>query len=296
MLGLFFMFGMENMRIIRIINNNVVCALNERHQERILTGKGVGFQKKPGDEVDKEKVEKEYILKSRTVIGRLNSLLAQLPPEYMEICQTIVTYAQEELGEELNENIYLTLIDHISFAVARYRKGLDFKNALSLEIKKFYSKEYKIALKALDIVEAALGIRLPEDEAASIALHIVNARMNSSMENTVRVTELIQKILSIVRYQYGIIFDEDSFHYVRFVTHLKFFAFRLFHSTLLEEQDMDFAEMVRMKYAGEYKCSQKIADLIKNEYQVELPDEEMVYLTLHIRRLTVKEKDGFKTE
>lgn len=278
------------MQIIKIINNNVICALNERHQERILAGKGVGFQKKPGDTVDMEKVEKEYILKSRTVISKLNSLLAQLPPEYMEICQRIVACAQEELGEELNENIYLTLVDHISFAVARYSNGLDFKNALSLEIKKFYPKEYKIALKALDIVEAIIQVRLPEDEAASIALHIVNARMNSQMENTVRVTELIQKILSIVRYQYGIIFDEDSFYYIRFLTHLKFFAFRLFHSTLLEEQDVDFAEIVKTKYESEYKCSRKIADLVASEYGVKIPEEEMVYLTLHIRRLTMEEK------
>lgn len=81
------------MQIIKIINNNVICALNERHQERILAGKGVEFQKKPGDTVDMEKVEKEYILKSRTVISKLNSLLAQLPPEYMEICQLIVACA-----------------------------------------------------------------------------------------------------------------------------------------------------------------------------------------------------------
>lgn len=279
------------MQIIRVINNNVICAMNERHQERILTGKGIGFQKKPGDKVDMEKVEKEYILKSKTVISKLNSLLAQLPAEYMEICQRIVVCAQEELGEELNENIYLTLVDHIGFAVARYRNGLEFKNALLLEIRKFYPKEYRIAVKALDIVETIINVRLPEDEAASIALHIVNARMNSKMEDTMRVLELIQKILSIVRYQYGIIFDEDSFHYVRFVTHLKFFAFRLFHSAMLEEQDSDFAEIVRMKYVNEYKCSQKIADLIMNEYEMQLPDDEMVYLTLHIRRLTIKEKD-----
>ena len=207
-----------------------------------------------------------------------------------------MTYANEQLGEELNENIYLTLIDHISFAVARHRNGLDFKNALALEIKKFYPKEFKVALKALDIIKEAINIRLPEDEAASMALHIVNARMNSKMENTLRVTELIQKILSIVRFQFSIVFDEDSFHYIRFVTHLKFFAFRLFHSTLLEEQDVDFVEIIKAKYGDELKCSQKIADLIKNEYQVVLPDEEMVYLTLHIKRMTVKELDDTKEE
>ena len=62
------------------------------------------------------------------------------------------------------------------------------------------------------------------------------------------------------------------------------------------EQDVDFVEIIKAKYGDEFKCSQKIADLIKNEYQVVLPDEEMVYLTLHIKRMTVKELDDTKEE
>ena len=42
------------------INNNVICARNERNQERILVGKGIGYKTKAGDEVDSSKVEKEY--------------------------------------------------------------------------------------------------------------------------------------------------------------------------------------------------------------------------------------------
>lgn len=34
------------MKITRIINNNVVCAVNERRQEMMLLGSGIGFQKK----------------------------------------------------------------------------------------------------------------------------------------------------------------------------------------------------------------------------------------------------------
>lgn len=34
------------MKITRIINNNVVSAVNERQQEMMLLGSGIGFQKK----------------------------------------------------------------------------------------------------------------------------------------------------------------------------------------------------------------------------------------------------------
>lgn len=42
------------------VSNNVVCARNERNQERILVGRGIGFRAKAGDEVDPAKVEKEF--------------------------------------------------------------------------------------------------------------------------------------------------------------------------------------------------------------------------------------------
>lgn len=273
------------MRITRIINNNVICAVNERNQERILIGKGIGFHKKAGDEVDKRQIDKEYFLKSRTIAGKLYALLAQTPAEYMEICENIIKKAQEVLRKELNENIYLTLLDHISFAITRSEKGLQFKNALTWEVKRFYSTEFSIAMYGLDLIRERLHVSLPEDEAASIALHIVNAQMDANMEDTIRVTQLIQKILNIVRYQFCINFNEESFHYGRFVTHLKFFAFRMFSHALLEETDSEFQEIVKNKYPEEYRCGERIADLIWNDYQVRLPQEELIYLAIHIRRV-----------
>ena len=38
---------MEAYKILRIINNNVVFSVNERGDEIILRGKGIGFQKRP---------------------------------------------------------------------------------------------------------------------------------------------------------------------------------------------------------------------------------------------------------
>ncbi len=45
----------------------------------------------------------------------------------------IIQYAKQSLNKELNENIYLTLTDHINFAVARYKQGMNFNNALLSE-------------------------------------------------------------------------------------------------------------------------------------------------------------------
>ncbi|MGN0026383.1 MAG: PRD domain-containing protein, partial [Clostridium sp.] len=206
------------MRITRIINNNVICAVNERNQERILLGAGIGFQKKKGEKVEKNRIEKEFFLKSKSVSGKLFSILTQIPMEYMRVTESIIKYAKETLNEELSENIYLTLTDHISFSMARQEKGLPFSNALLWEIKRFYPKEFAIGLKALEFLNEEFNIELPEDEAASIAMHIVNAELGGGIRDTIQVTEVIQNVLNVIRYHFKIDIDENSLYYSRFLT------------------------------------------------------------------------------
>lgn len=280
----------KNFRIVCVINNNVVSAVNERHQERILVGKGVGFKVRKGDMVDMSKVEKEYFLKSKTISGKLYALLAQTPEIYMEIADKIVKKANEALDKTLDENIFLNLIDHISFAVSRMESGLTFKNTLLWEIMHFYPEEYKIAQYGLELIWEHTGYQLPEDEAGSIAMHIVNAEFDSEDRNdAIRMTELIHKIVSVVRYQYHTNFDEESVHFVRFITHLKFFATRLFRDKMLDGDDRDFQELIRQKYPDAYDCAEKIGRLVWQDYEIAIPEEEMVYLTVYIKRITTAE-------
>ena len=280
----------KSYQIVHVINNNVVTAINERHQERILVGKWIGFKAKKGDMADPAKIDKEYYLKSKTVSGKLYAMLAQTPEIYMEIADKIVKRANEVLDKTLDESIFLNLIDHISFAVARMQKGMEFKNTLLWEIVHFYPQEYKIALYGLDLIEEHTGYRLPEDEAGSIAIYIVNAEFDSSDRNdAVRMTELIQKIVSVVRYQYHTNFDNESVHFVRFITHLKFFATRLFRDKMLDGDDRDFQELIQMKYPDAYECASKIARLVWQDYQIAIPEEELVYLTVYIKRITTAE-------
>ena len=99
-------------------------------------------------------------------------------------------------------------------------------------------------------------------------------------------TELIHKIINVVRYQYHMNFDEDSLHFVRFVTHLKFFAKRLFTDTMLDGNDLDFQNLIRTQYQSSYECAEKIAKFIWDDYQIAVPEEELIYLAVYIRRIT----------
>ena len=40
------------MRICRILTNNALVVLDEKGKEQIVCGKGIGYKKRPGDNVD----------------------------------------------------------------------------------------------------------------------------------------------------------------------------------------------------------------------------------------------------
>ncbi|MGG0050997.1 BglG family transcription antiterminator LicT [Bacillus atrophaeus] len=273
------------MKIAKVYNNNVVSVINEHDKESVIMGRGIAFQKKAGDKVDEGRIEKIFTLENKDVSEKFKTLLYEIPLECMEVSEEIISYAKMRLGKKINDSIYVSLTDHINFAIERHKKGLDIKNALLWETKRLYKEEFSIGKEALLMVEKKTGISLPEDEAGFIALHIVNAELNEEMPNIISITKVMQETLSIVKYHFNIEFDEESLYYYRFVTHLKFFAQRLFNGTYMESSDDFLFETVKEKYHCAYKCTEKIKQYIQKEYDYELTSEELLYLTIHIERV-----------
>ena len=48
------------MRIKKVINNNILCVIDEKGRESIVTGRGLGFGRKVGQFVEPAAVEKTY--------------------------------------------------------------------------------------------------------------------------------------------------------------------------------------------------------------------------------------------
>lgn len=273
------------MKIEKIINNNLVRSINDKGQHVILMGCGIGFQKKVGSQVDESKITQIYTLQDKS--SKLEELLTRVPEEHIKTANEVINYIKSALGKKLNDNIYITLTDHISFAVERFKKGIVVKNALLWEIRRFYNHEYLIAKEALQIIKRRLNVELPEDEAGFIALHIVNASMNSvDLGITTEMTKVIDRILSIVKYHFKVDIDEYSLHYERFLTHLKFFVQRVFTDAEIDEPDKGFLLVLKEQYRNEYLCTLKVRDYIVKEYNKELTEDELIYLTVHLRRIT----------
>ena len=274
------------MIIKKIFNNNAILAKSLDKHEFVVMGSGIGFKKSIGEKVDESLIEKTFILKQKDASEKFKLLLEDIPSEYVSLCYDIIEYAKNMLGVELSDYIYVTLTDHISYALKLFDEGLNRPNPLIWEIKKFYSKEFEIGLKALEFIEDETEKKLPEDEACNIALHLINAQVNNAggkVEDVAKQTKMIQDILNIVKYTYNTPLDEKSLNYERFVTHLRFFFQRLSKNQKVEEAEDDFLlKQVKAKYRNAYYCMLKIEAYLEKE----LSDEEKLYLTIHIQRVT----------
>lgn len=278
------------MFIHKILNNNVVVILDENKKEQVVMGRGIAFKKKTGDEIEEGIVDKIFTLSDDTMINKFEELLKDMSLKYIDVADEIIQYAKIQLGKRLNDNLIISLSDHIQTAVERHLDGIDIKNVLLWDIKKFYKEEFTIGLEALKIIEKRLNIRLQEDEAGFIAIHIANSLMDENLTNMYDITKVMQEILNIVKYYLSINFDEDSVYFYRFVTHVKFFAQRLVTGTTFESDSEDnLLDIIKVKYENSYKCVNKISEFISKKYKYEISNEEKLYLTIHIARILNKQ-------
>lgn len=186
--------------------------------------------------------------------------------------------------------MYISLSDHIYSSVQRFLEGVQLKNPMLWEIKRFYEPEYEVALKAIEMIGERFKVRLPEDEAGFITIHIVDAELdNCTIGDVYEITKIIQDIHNIVRYFFRIEFDTKSIHYYRFITHIRFFAQRLItKTTYADDQDDSLFNLLKDKYRNSYKCVLKIEEYIHKNYDYEISNDEKLYLMVHIERTVYK--------
>ncbi len=287
--------GNVTLRIKKVINNNILCTVDEKGHEMIVIGRGIGFKKKTGEFVDKSLIRKIYHMEDKSAQKKLRELVEQIPVEHLQMTEELINYIKSQISQPLNESLLITLSDHISFAIKRKEEGVEFQNPLKGSIMCYYPSEYHLGMHCLKVIKEQYNISLSEDEASFIALHIVNAELNTNMSEMHDITKLIDGAIQIVEYYYQKKFDHDSLDFSRFVVHLRYFAQRIFQKKCIQdnddEQDAIFRQLIARNSKKHYKCAQCIADYIRNTYHKELSEEELIYLTIHLRRINM-DKSG----
>lgn len=274
------------MIIEKIYNNNVVLVKDTTsNKQLILTGCGIGFQKKVGQLADETKIEKKFIAEDESFKNNISKLALEVDENVFKASSAIVEYTESKLKTDLYDYIYVALTDHISFALKRYKENIEIKNELLYEIRRIHKAEFEIGLWALEYINREFDVNLPEDEAAFIAMHIVNANYNENTSESFLMTKIVKEILNIIRYFYSIEFNQNEMNYERFLTHLKFFAKRLIKNENKRNSKNELLEIIKEKYNESYECANKIKIFIEEHYEYVVSEDEMLYLTIHINRV-----------
>lgn len=274
---------MASHTIKKVLNSSVVLIEDEHGVERVLLGKGIGFGRKAGERVPPEAPDRVFIPLADADHDSLLDLLAAIPPGYLELTRATVAYAAER-GIELDPHIYLALTDHLHFAVERSRQGMRVVNRFAWEMRALYPEHWAVGARTVELLRERLGVELPEDEAANVAFHLVNAESGSASADPMRVVTLINSIMQIVTFTTTARFAGDDLHRSRFISHLQFFAERFFAGHLLTSDDDFLHRQLSERYPRATAAAERVSHYIEQEYGERLPNEEIAYLALHVAR------------
>ncbi len=279
------------MRVIKVLNNSLVLALDDAGQETILMGKGIGFHKSIGYEFQESEIEKVFVLKDKEVSRNIIRLAAETDSVYFELAKTVIDYAIEHFDMKLMDHIYLSLTDHLSFAARRVQEGIVLQNFYTPEMKKFNPNEYQVGEYAVQLMKERLDLEIPADEAGNIAFHFINAQFNHPYNSqNLLISRTLDAVLDIVKYAFGITYNEDSTSYSRYVTHVRLFAQRLVsHNQLPDEKNNLLYEQIHSICQKEFECVEKIQIYVYEQFRQKLSSQEKMYLALHIHRVLEEE-------
>lgn len=254
-------------------------------QEMILFGKGIGFAAIPGKTFDLAQAEKIFLPLNDPKSRHFLSLTDTIPAAFFEISHEILNLARGVLGEKLNSLLLFTLAEHLHFAVERCRSGQVILNKLSWEVKRYYPKEYGVGIQASMLVNTRFSVELPSDEAVNVAFHLINASSQDDNRSAHEQVELVNCLADIVRYKLGKTIDTDSVNYMRFITHLRYFAERILAGKVVVSETEDFYQELMRHRPEAMNIATSIRDYVQDKYQISLPKDELTWLSIHICRL-----------
>lgn len=275
------------MRIKQRYNNNIVLAINDEHEEIVLIGKGLAFGMEKGDIVPRNKIEKQFELKGEAKY-KFQEMIQDTPLDFIIASEEIIAFIKQKYQKKLSDTIYVTLTDHIVNTVERIRMGINFDNILLGNVKQLYHEEYEIGLEAVAILRKQFDIKIDDSEANFIALHIINAQLDSDMMQIYTITEIINEISNILN-QHFKVNCKNNFAYDRFITHCRFFVQRVLNYTDEENGtafNHEMLELMKAKYERQTSCVNEICDYIEKKYSYKVNQDEQLYLMMHMVKLT----------
>lgn len=272
-------------KIKKVLNSSVVLSVNDSGAETIVLGKGIGYGKKRGEIVPNEDINQLFVPLENEQQNQVLELLQEITPEIVNITTEIISYAKSKLNTELSQHLSFTLMDHIDFAIQRYKEDMNIQNKLYWEVQNYYPDEFAVSEVAVNLINERFDIELPKAEIANISFHIINAEKEDIDEyDSLKVTELVDDVINLIRYQLKNKLKTSSISYQRLITHVKYFADRLLSNKQLSDPDDTLIMHLQKKYPEANKMANQVCVFIQRKYNIQVSDEEFSFLVVHIER------------
>ncbi|OLO93089.1 sugar transporter [Actinomyces naeslundii] len=274
------------MEILRVLNNNVVLARDEIGREAILTGRGLGFQRKRGQDVDASLISRRYIPADNA--QSVAEVIAGIPLERLALIERVFRKAARGLNTDVPSSTLIAVVDHINQAMERVCQGLTMDYPLRAEVAHLHPEELRLAEAMVEEINAAQEVQLPGGEAVALALHLFTAAIGApSAQAASEQSRLIGQVMGLLEKSFGDAFDADSVNAARFAVHLRYFLVRARTAVQIEDGTSSLvAEALRVSDPDAYRVARRIRDLLEIRLNTTVSDDETAYLALHVARLT----------
>lgn len=272
------------MEILTVFNNNVVLARDELGREVVLSGRGVGFQTRRGNDVDETRVVRRFVpADNPDAVARV---LADIPPERLTLIAELFAEAVRELGSAMPPLSVVAAADHVHQAIERLARGEVMEYPLRGEVAHFHPEELRVAENLLTRLNQRLDVQLPAGEAVALAMHLFHAVAGTpSMEEAFAQSALIRQVYELVAESLGPAFDADSIDAARFATHLRYFLVRARQGRQLEGEVPGVGLLLRAQHPQAHQLATRIQALLELRLDHPVSEDEVTYLTLHVARL-----------
>lgn len=276
------------MKVIKNINNNVSICITSAGAEVVAFGKGIGF-KKPPYEVKLAEIERTFYDVDEMYISMINDI----PESVLNISAQIVDYAKNTLEYPISSNMVFILADHINYAVQRTRDNIMLHLPILYDVEHLFEKEMKIGKAALKLIQARMGVHLPKEEAACMALHFIKMDgTKGGREDVDYDEEVIREVTKIIESFFHIHIDREGFNYSRYAMHIRYLIRRGKKNELVESENTDLFDSLSQSLPEIKDCVMQINDYLEKKLNCKLTNEEQMYLILHTSRLCSREEDS----
>lgn len=281
------------MKIIQSLNQNALLVQDEKGNEFITLGKGIGFGRKKGDFVDSQKITTIYSIQSTVHEQKILEQLKDIDENVLIMAEEVSVLAKKDLKDCLNESFVFSLANHLQYSLERNAQHDLPLQPFHYEIKYLYPKEYKLADQSVDFLNTKYDIQLPEAEKAFFTLHFVNGMKDSvSFQETIKLSQILNDIVKIVEEESESELDKDSVDYSRFIVHLRYFLIRQMQQNTFdgkeEENLIELYESSARLFTKQRDIVQMVKVYLDHEHEMIFNHAEAFYLLIHLIRLLDK--------